>query len=401
MDRYRILFFTSSLRTGGAERHLLNLCRHLRSTGHEAAVCTLSPVEDGLERFFLDEKIQIFRLPLRSLRFLPAPRTVSGIRRIAGIFKPQIVHAHLFHAEVAAAFATLVAPAPLVATRHSAGLEFRGWRTLAARLVSPRFAACIAVSKGAAEEALRTGFPPAKIALIPNAVDPGRFRPLAEADREKGRAALAAELYPEAARRPFLLIGSAGGLKPVKNYPLMLRAASRLASERASRPGAPELRFVIFGEGEERSAYERLGRELGIDRIFSFPGSMDNLEALYPLLDVFLLPSLNEGLPMALLEAMSSGVACVASDVGDVGEVIAGAGVAAPPGDENALVEILQRLIAQEDRIKELGRKARVRVLERYNVDIWGERILAVYRSVLRRTPQKNETSRLSRNITE
>jgi glycosyltransferase involved in cell wall biosynthesis len=158
---------------------------------------------------------------------------------------------------------------------------------------------------------------------------------------------------------------------------------------------------VIFGEGEERSAYERLGRELGIDRIFSFPGSMDNLEALYPLLDVFLLPSLNEGLPMALLEAMSSGVACVASDVGDVGEVIAGAGVAAPPGDENALVEILQRLIAQEDRIKELGRKARVRVLERYNVDIWGERILAVYRSVLRRTPQKNETSRLSRNITE
>jgi glycosyltransferase involved in cell wall biosynthesis len=146
---------------------------------------------------------------------------------------------------------------------------------------------------------------------------------------------------------------------------------------------------VIFGEGEERSAYERLGRELGIDRIFSLPGRRDDLESLYPLLDVFLLPSWNEGLPMALLEAMSSGVACVASDVGDVGEAIEGAGVAAPRGDEDALVDILQRLVAQEDERKELGRKARVRVLERYNVDLWGERILSVYRSVLgRRSPK-------------
>jgi len=389
MDHYRILFLTSSLQTGGAERHLLNLCRHLRSAGHEVAVCTLSPAEEGLERLFIDEGIQLFRLPLRSLRFLPAPRTVAGIRRIAGIFKPQIVHAHLFHAEVAAAFAAIVAPATLVATRHSAGLEFRGWRALAARVIAPRFDACIAVSRGAAEEAIRKGFPPASVALIPNAVDPGRFRPLAEADREKGRGALAAELYPEAVPRPFVLIGSAGGLKPVKNYPLMLRAASRLVSARSLRPGAPELRFLIFGEGEERSVYERLGRELGIDRIFSLPGRRDDLESLYPLLDVFLLPSWNEGLPMALLEAMSSGVACVASDVGDVGEAIEGAGVAAPRGDEGALVEILQRLVAQEDERKELGRKARVRVLERYNVDLWGERILSVYRSVLgRRFPK-------------
>jgi glycosyltransferase involved in cell wall biosynthesis len=86
---------------------------------------------------------------------------------------------------------------------------------------------------------------------------------------------------------------------------------------------------------------------------------------------------------------MSSGVACVASDVGDVGEVIAGAGVAVPRGDENALVEILQRLVTKEDEIKELGRKARVRVLERYNVDIWGERVLAVYRSVLQQSKKR------------
>ncbi len=383
MDRYRILFFTSSLRTGGAERHLLNLSRHLRAGGHEIAVCTLSTAEDGLESRFLDEGFPLFRLPLGSLRALPAPRAVSGIRRIAGSFKPQILHAHLFHAEVAAAFAALVAPAALVATRHSAGLEFRGWRRLAARAVAPRFDACIAVSSGAANEAIRTGFAPAKVALIPNAVDPGRFRPLSGEDRERGRAALCTELYRDPVPRDFILIGSAGGLKPVKNYPLMLRAASRLALERSSRPGAPELRFVIFGEGEERSVCERLARELGIDRIFSLPGERDNLEALYPLLDVFLLPSRSEGVPMALLEAMSSGVACVSTDVGDMAEVIGDTGAVTPRGDEKALADTIQAIVNKEDKLKELGRRARVRVLERYNEDLWGERIVSVYRSIL------------------
>jgi glycosyltransferase involved in cell wall biosynthesis len=389
MDRYRILFFTSSLRTGGAERHLLNLCRYLGATGHETAVCTLSPVEDGLESAFIDEGIRLFRLPLASLRYLPAPRNVSAVRRIARAFEPQIIHAHLFHAEVAAAFASFVAPTALVATRHSAGLEFGGWRALAARLIAPRFQACIAVSEASAREALRMGFRPAQVALIPNAVDPQRFRPLAEADRERGREALAAAIFPGAVPRPFLLIGSAGGLKAVKNHSLMLRSAARLASEHRTGPGAPELRFAIFGEGEERAALERLRRELGIDRIFALPGARDDLEAIYPLLDLFLLPSWNEGVPMALLEAMSSGVACVASDVGDVRTVLEGAGIVAPRGDEDALVGILRRLAARGDEVRELGRTARVRVLERYNVDLWGERMLSVYRSVLRR-PQKS-----------
>ena len=386
MDRIRILYFTSSLRTGGAEHHLLELCRFMISAGHEPAVCTISPTEDGLERSLLDEGIQLFRLPLGSLRALPAPRNVSAIRRITGSFKPRIVHAHLFHAEIAAAPAALIARSPLVVTRHSAGLEFGGWRTLAARALARRCSAWIVVSREAAAEAVRTGAEPARIHLIPNAVDPARFRPLPDPDRERGRAALAAELFGEPVPRPFLLIGSAGTLKPVKNFPLMLRVAARLASDSASQTGAPALRFVIFGEGEERAACERLARELGIDRMLSLPGRREDLESLYPLLDIFLLPSLSEGVPLALLEAMSSGVACIASDVGDVGETMGDAGLAAPSGDEHAFVVMAQRLVKQEDKRKELGHEARVRVLERFNVDIWGERILAVYRSI------KNET---------
>ena len=383
MDHYHILFFTSSLKTGGAEHHILNLCRWLRSAGHECAVCTLSRAEDGLETSFLEEGIPLYRVPLGSLRALPSPRVVSGLRTIARDFRPGLIHAHLFHAEVAAAFAGALVRVPVVVTRHSAGLEFRGWRRIAARMLAPRFAACIAVSGGAADEALRTGHPRERIAVIPNAVDPARFHPVDEHDRERGRAALAADLFRGGAARPFVLVGSAGRLKPVKNFPLMVRVAARLAANTASRPGAPEIRFVIFGEGSERESLSALSAELGIGPLVSLPGRCDNLEGVYPLLDVFVLPSWSEGVPMALLEAMSSGVACVASDVGGVGEVLAEVGVLARPGDEDAFAESLQDLVINADRRKELGRKARVRVLEKYNVDIWGERILAVYRSVL------------------
>ena len=384
MDHYHILFFTSSLKTGGAEHHILNLCRWLRSAGHECAVCTLSPAEDGLETVFLGDGIPLYRMPLPSLRVLPSPRVVSGLRTIARNFRPGLIHAHLFHAEVAAAFAGALARVPVVVTRHSAGLEFRGWRALAARMLAPRVAACIAVSGGAADEALGMGQPRERITVIPNAVDPARFSPVEEHERARRRAALAADLFgAAAAARPFLLVGSAGGLKPVKNFPLMLRAAARLAASAASRPGGLETRFVIFGEGSERGSLAALSADLGIEPLVSLPGRCDNLEGVYPLLDVFMLPSWSEGVPMALLEAMSSGVACVASDVGGVGEVLVEAGVLVRPGDEDAFVESLQDLVIHSDRRKELGRRARVRVLERYNVDIWGERILAVYRSVL------------------
>lgn len=384
MDHYRILFFTSSLRTGGAEHHVRNLCRWLTSAGHESAVCTLSRAEEGLEALLLADSITLYRCPLRSLWALPTPRVIAGIRRVMRSYQPQLIHAHLFHAEVAAVVASSLARVPVVVTRHSAGLEFRGWHAAAARMLGPRIAACIAVSAQAAEESLALGYRRDKVATIPNAIDPETFRPLDGSAREQKRAALCAELFGNSmAAEPVVLIGSVGGLKPVKNFPLMLRVASMILSDAGTGPGGTALRFVIFGEGSERGRLAALCRDLGIERFVSLAGKKENLEEIYPLLDIFLLPSLSEGVPLALLEAMSSGVACLASDVGGVGEVLQGAGVLANSEDERSFLESLQRVVMNGEERREFGRKARIRVLERYNIDIWGERTLAVYRSVL------------------
>ena len=385
MDRHRILIATSSLAIGGAENHILNLCRSIRSAGHEVAVWTVSPYEDGLESTFVHEAIPLFRVPLRSLAELPLPRATASMRRILKGFQPHVLHAHLFHAEVAAAFASLFLSVPLIVTRHSAGLEFRGWRRPVSRFLARRVAVCIAVSEEAAAEAIHMGYPKRKVVVLPNAVDPQRFVPMDESEREQRRQALAAALFPGTSASPLILIGSVGGLKAVKNFPLMMRVAARLEARRRDA-AEPVVRYVVFGEGDERGELSALARSLGIDRIFALPGRREDLARVYALFDIFMLPSFTEGVPLALLEAMSSGVACVASNVGGVGGVLSEAGVLASPGDEEAVLRAVRHLVDNEEERRELGRKARVRVLERFNVDIWSDRMLSVYRDVIERS---------------
>jgi glycosyltransferase involved in cell wall biosynthesis len=382
MDQYRILQVISSLGRGGAEHHVLNLSRYLAHAGHQPAVCTISPVEEGLESAFVVDGIPLYRLPLRSLTCLATPRSDRAVRRIMERSGADLLHAHLFHAEAAGAWMAMRTARPLIVTRHSTGLEFGGWHGVAARLYGRRVARCISVSGEAAREAPATGIAASKVVVLPNAVDTARFRPLDERERIERRQALLAELFPGDAAQNVVLVGSAGGLKAVKGYSILMRAAAKLSAS-ASGEAARALRFVIFGDGPERAPLAALSRSLGLEGVFVMPGQLDELESIYPLLDVFVLTSLSEGVPLALLEAMSSGVACAASDVGGVGEVLEGAGTLVSSGDVAGFAAAVSRLAADRALRIEMGRLARVRILERYNLDIWGQRTLDIYRDVL------------------
>ncbi|MCK4235488.1 MAG: glycosyltransferase, partial [Candidatus Krumholzibacteria bacterium] len=180
MKSYRILFFISSLVSGGAEHHLLNLCRFLKSYSHKVAVCTLSEREDGLESTMLLNDINIYRLSILSLRGLAAPRKLIALRRIVKRFQPDLIHSHLYHAEVVSALASLFSGAPLLATRHSEGLEFEGRRRWMVRLIRSRFDSVIAVSRGSAAEAVEMGYPRERVFTVPSGVDTRKFRPLDE-----------------------------------------------------------------------------------------------------------------------------------------------------------------------------------------------------------------------------
>ena len=379
MNSYRILFLTSSLRSGGAENHLLNLCRFIISRGHEAAVCTISPIEDGLESHLLVEGVELNRVPLSSLKGFFLPGTLASLRRIVNRVEPDLLHAHLFYGEVLGWIVSRFTDAPLITTRHSSGLEFEGWRRIAAKMMRRRFEAVIAVSDEVERESRSLGYRDDVIQLIPNAIDTTRFRPLEGEERRKRRAELLGRFFPDAAEDT-PIVGSAGRLKRVKNFPLLVKLAARFMEWEG--PG-PAPRFLVFGDGPERQNLSRLIDEAGAGERIALAGHADRMEDLYPLLDIFLLVSKSEGTPLALLEAMACRVACVASDVGGVGAAVEDAGMTVRPGDEEGFASAVRALVVDQQRRSELARRARVRILERYDMDAWGERILKVYHSLL------------------
>lgn len=383
MELDRILFFISSLRRGGAEHHLVDLCRYMKRVSITPAVCSLSPNEGGLETTLLEEGVSLFRLPLGSLRDLARPRALRSLRRIVRKVQPHLIHAHLFHAEVVSSLGALFTDIPLVVTRHSAGLEFGGWRRILARIVAGRIETVVAVNREAADEAVAMGHPRDRVVVVPNAVDTARFRPLEENERQQRRERALREMFPGARPATCIIIGAVGGLKKVKNFSLFLRMAARLVRER--RGDLPPVRFVILGEGGERERLESMAEQLGVKSYIAMPGHHPNPEEMYGLFDLFVLTSVREGLPLVLLEAMASALACVASDVGGVRELIGDAGIPVVNGSEDGFVHAVRGLLSDDEARREFARRARVRVLEHYDIEIWGERMLGLYRESMER----------------
>jgi len=143
--------------------------------------------------------------------------------------------------------------------------------------------------------------------------------------------------------------------------------------------------LAIAGRGETAEALRRQARDLGVGDRVHLLGLRGDIPNLLGGADVFVLPSLSEGLPVALLEAMSAGCAIVASDVGDVRTVLddGRAGVLVPPGDARALAVAVDGLLRTPDRARELAAWAQRRAVQEYDVARMVARYAAIYGELL------------------
>jgi glycosyltransferase involved in cell wall biosynthesis len=342
----RIAFLITGLERGGAELQLVNLARALHGRGWEVAVFALrnGPLAADLREFKIP--VQTF-YPTRLLRF-----------------RPHIVHAHLFHANIAARAARLFLPIPiLISTVHSFAETSRrsdsiGARDLLYRLTDSLTDATVFVSRAAAERRRARNS-----RVIPNGVDTDRFRPDAER-RARTRADLGLT-------REFAWF-AAGRLMWKKNYPLMLEA---MAQQSAPQTGAV---LLIAGEGADEA---RL-REIAPPNV-RFLGARADIPDLMNAADAFVLSSAVEGLPTVLLEASASGLPCVATAVGGVPEaVVPGVtGYLVPQSDAAALAVAMTR-VAGEDRAA-MSRAAREHAVAHFDLRIVVEQWERLYRELL------------------
>ncbi|HUQ88802.1 MAG TPA: glycosyltransferase [Vicinamibacterales bacterium] len=208
--------------------------------------------------------------------------------------------------------------------------------------------------------------------VVPLGFDLSSFAAVDDAARVSARRELGVDESAE-------VISTVGRLTAIKQHRLFLDTIARVA---ATRPHALAL---IAGDGELRSDLEAYATELKIADRVRFLGWRRDLATIYAATDVFLLTSRNEGTPVALIEAMASGVPGVSTDVGGVKDVITSDAVGArvANGDPNTLAEPILRYLGDRELRRQSGLRARAAVLDRYGMDRLVKDIVSLYRELL------------------
>jgi glycosyltransferase involved in cell wall biosynthesis len=217
-----------------------------------------------------------------------------------------------------------------------------------------------------------------KVKVIPNGVDVDRYKSRPADPRPAGpqrndpRHAVRAELGLDDGAR---LIAMVGTLKQVKGHRFMIEAMATLA------PQYPDLHLLLAGDGELRAQLEAQVADAALGERVHFLGSRSDVVDLLAASDLFVLPSLWEGLSMALLEAMATGLPIVASQVsGTVQAIVPGQhGLLIPPGDTQAIVDGIRQVLSDPDRARAMGAAAQERVVAEFSASKQADDHLDLY----------------------
>lgn len=358
----KILLVGTCLGIGGAEKVIVDLADSYQHRGHETRIVALRG--DALLRP-KSNAVQVHTL--RAEHFWQVFAAARKLARLIAAFKPDVVHAHLFHAIVITRLIRLFVPVPvLVTTAHSTrvGGTFRSWAYRATARLSD---VSSVVSREAAEEFVRRrAAAPEAMRVVYNGISHQDF--WREADARKG--VLKEFGFPKESR----IIVAVGRLSEPKDYPNLLRAVSQLD---AAREG---LYVIVAGEGMLRQALAGLAAELGITDRVRFVGVRSDVRRLLSASDVFVLSSAWEGFPMVVGEAMACECTVVATDCGGVKEFLGSTGILVPPRDSVALAAGIQRALSlSTGERRDMGFAARARVSELFSLNASAERWLRIY----------------------
>jgi glycosyltransferase involved in cell wall biosynthesis len=352
---------------------------HVRAASlHDDVIVLVAQAMRGKRSPFLstsrEEEGGVRALRVR-FRALPVPRTeypltlaayAVGLRALAGQgFRPDIIHAHVYSAGALSVPLASALRIPLVITEHAGIFQRRAFSTLElakARFALPRATLVLPVSHSL-QRAIEAYGITARFRVVPNPVG-------AELFHANGRSR-------KAPRTPRKILVTVCLLTDVKGLPYLLRALRALAEER------DDFELWIVGDGEQRAEYERLTGALGLESVVRFLGmrTKDQIAILLKQADLFVLPSLAENLPVAVIEAAMSGVPILATTVGGVPEIVTeGAGRLVPPGDVQALVDGLRSMLDEEPRD---SHAIALEATRKYSLEAVGSRLRDVYRDAI------------------
>lgn len=370
MSPLRILHVDSGRTWRGGQAQVDLLVRGLAARGHAQAVAT--PKEGPLAgRISAGGAAAV-------LPFAPGGDgdlvAAMGLTQVARRFRPDVVHLHDARAHATGWIAARAANARCVVSRRVAlaaeGRRPHAWKYV--RLPVDRFHA---ISPAVRDELLALGVEPARIAVVPDAVDVAGVDAAVAAARADGRAQALRAAWVGDSAGP--LWGVVAALTPEKGHDVLLDALARAGEATAFA------RVVLVGDGPERAALAARAEALGLGARLSWAGTVDDVAAPMAALDGLLVPSRAEGFGSIVLVAQVARVPVVASAVGGLVEVLAGGrtGRLVPAGDPSAWAAALEELAARPAEVRRRAEAARLAVAD-FDAPAIARRIEELYRAI-------------------
>jgi len=358
MKKTKILYIIDNLRVGGAQTILFSQIKEFVKRGYEVTLACLG--ERGRDtKVFEDLGIEVCALEMRG--FLDAPRLFrlfSLIRRE----KPDIVQTYAFYSNTLGVLvAKLAAARCVVSSVEGIDLWMKWPHFLLNRLifflvnrVIVRSSTLFNVAKN------RMVCDSKKIELIYNGIRVDDFE-------------------VKHWRRTTKVVGTVASLTPIKGHRFLIEAAKNIIEE------YPDVRFVFVGDGSLGKDLKKQVASLGLEENFVFLGDVGEVGDVLSGFSVFVLPSISEGHPVSILEAMASGLPVVASNVGGIPEIVEDgvSGFLVPPKNPEKLASAINRLLGDRRLSKKIGLRGREIVEEKFTLEGTIQETEEVYRSLV------------------
>lgn len=349
---------------GGLENGVVNLINGLDEASYRHCIVCLTDYDESFMRRLRTSNFEVRALHKRAGN---DPRVWLRMWRILAEVRPDVLHTRNFAALELQLLGWLARVRGRVHGEHGWDVHdldgsVRKYR-IARRVIGTVVHQFIALSRDLERYlTARVGIAPSRVVQIYNGVDSGRFAPVGARERSP------------------LVIGTVGRMKTVKNQTLLCRAFAGLLARRPDL--APRLRLRLVGSGPLQSDCEAIVARAGIAGLVDFCGDSDTVAEHMQAMDVFVLPSLAEGISNTILEAMACGLPIIAAAVGGNGELVADgdAGMLIANDDVGALMAALERYVDDPALRLRHGARARAIVEERFSLD----RMLAAYDGVYR-----------------
>ena len=366
-SRPRVVYLAHMLAVGGAEEMVLNLVRYLPPQFERSVVCIDQPGPIGAE-------IQKSGVPFHALGLRPGLRRPIDLLRLQQFIhdrEPTIVHTFLLTASLYGRFAAMLARVPIViGTEVNVYERKQPLHQMAERWLMRRTDVVIASAESVRDFYIdQINADPDKVVVIYNAVD------WSQLGTTKARDAVRAEVGVPASAP---VAGIIARLTEQKAHRVLFDAM-------ASRPELGALHLIAVGDGELRDELRRRVEQVGIAARVHFVGARRDLGNVLSAIDMFVMPSLWEGLPLSLVLAMGAGLPVIASRVAGIPEVVTDnvSGLLVDPGDVPQLAGAMVRVLQDGTLAESLGQAARAFVRPRFGVDGYIASVAALYNRLL------------------